>query len=230
MLLTLAVSEAIEVVGIPGFREPISAWTHLLGAVVFLILGIRMIVRGPRQRWALGVFVFSAVFLLSMSGTYHLLYEGSGRDVLKRLDVAGVFGLIAGTFTPVIALMYRGIARWGTLTVMWLGTAACIALRTVFFEQSNGVIGLSIFLALGWMGALLTFLLWRRFGFVFVRPLLIGGIAYTMGAVFLGIGWPVVIPRVFAHHELWHVAVLVGLSSHWYFVHQAGWATVAAPD
>jgi hypothetical protein len=43
---------------------------------------------------------FSTVFLLSMSTVYHLLGQGTGRDVMRQLDIAGVFALIAGTMTP----------------------------------------------------------------------------------------------------------------------------------
>ncbi|MGB5517845.1 MAG: hemolysin III family protein, partial [Gammaproteobacteria bacterium] len=86
-------------ISIPGFSHPFSSFSHLLGAFVFLIYGIRLIYLARFNRgWAVAVavFVISGVFLLSMSGVFHLLgQENAGRAVLQRLDHAGIFALIA---------------------------------------------------------------------------------------------------------------------------------------
>jgi len=58
----------------------------------------------------------------------------------------------------------------------------------------------------------------ERFGFSFVRPLLLGGVAYTLGALVLSLHGPPLISGVIGAHELWHVAVLLGLAMHWRFV------------
>ena len=61
-------------------------------------------------------------------------------------------------------------------------------------------------------------LLWKRYGFSFVAPLLWGGVAYTLGAIVLVLNGPALIPGAVGAHELWHLAVLVGLGLHWKFV------------
>jgi channel protein (hemolysin III family) len=162
----------------------------------------------------------SSVFLLSMSTVYHLLWPGTGRDVMLRLDIAGVFALIAGTLTPVHTILFRGFIRWGPLLVYWAAAAAGITLRTIFSESLPSGVGIAIFLLLGWGGLISCMLLWRRYGFSFVKPLLWGGVAYTLGAIGLGLNWPILIPGVVGAHEVWHVAVLVGLGLHWKFVFQ----------
>ena len=96
----------------------------------------------------------------------------------------------------------------------------CLLLRTIFSESLPSAVGLAIFLLLGWGGLISCILLWRRYGFSFVRPLLWGGVAYTLGVIFLGLNWPILIPHVVGPHEVWHVAVLVGLGLHWKFVFQ----------
>ena len=54
------------------------------------------------------------VFLLSMSGVYHMMESGgTARAVMGRLDHSAIFVLIAGTFTPVHGILFRGWARWG---------------------------------------------------------------------------------------------------------------------
>lgn len=215
--------DEIDVIPIPGFREPVSSFTHLLAAPIFAILGYFLVRRG-RGDWgrnaSLTVMVLSTVFLLSMSAVYHLLGPGIGRFVMRQLDVAGVFTLIAGTVTPVHVILFRGFNRWGPLLLVWSAAAIGITLRTIFPESFAHGVGTGIFLVMGWGGLISCILLWRRYGFEFVKPLLWGGVAYTFGVIILGLKWPTLIPGVIGAHEIWHLAVLVGLGLHWKFVFQ----------
>ncbi len=215
--------DGFEVYPIPGFQEPFSCFTHLFAIPVFVLIGIFLIGqgRGSRLRVAsLVIMVLTTVFLLSMSGVYHLLGPGTGRYVMRQLDIAGVFVLIAGTMTPVHAILFKGLSRWIPLLLIWSVAAAGIALRTVFAERLPTAVGTAIFVMLGWAGVISCVLLWRRYGGAFVKPLIWGGVAYTLGAVILTLNWPTLIPGVLASHELWHLAVLVGLALHWRFVFQ----------
>lgn len=216
-------SNVIEVWAIPGFREPFSCITHLVAAPVFAVLGYFLVRRG-RGSWgrtiSLAVMALSTVFLLSMSAVYHLLSPGPGRSVMRHLDVAGVFAVIAGTVTPVHAILFHGFNRWAPILLVWSAAAAGITLRTVFSDRLPYGLGNTIFLILGWGGLISCVALWRRYGLSFVKPLLWGGVAYTLGVVVLGLKWPTLIPGVIGGHELWHVAVLVGLALHWRFVWQ----------
>lgn len=59
-----------------------------------------------------------------------------------------------------------------------------------------------------------------------VMPLVLGGLAYTAGAIVEGIGAPVLMRGVIGSHELFHMFVLAGLSLHWWFVWEtAGFRT-----
>jgi channel protein (hemolysin III family) len=204
-----------------GFAEPVSSFTHLAGAAVFLVLTAILVRRAWGSTWQVAstvVFGASTVFLLSMSGVYHLLPESAGKDVLRSLDIAGVFALVAGTFTPVHAILFRGRSRLLPLVAIWSAATAGIALRTLFSgDVPHGVVT-GCFLALGWAGVVSGVALWRRAGFACVRPLLWGGVAYTLGAIGLAATWLRPVPGVVEHHELWHLAVLLGLSLHWAFV------------
>jgi channel protein (hemolysin III family) len=213
---------------IPGFREPVCCFSHLLAAPVFAVLGFVLVKRGRGHRGrtaSLAVMAFSTVFLLSMSGVYHMLGEGAGRWVMRVLDISGVFALIAGTATPVHAILFRGISRWGPLLLFWGMAATGISLRAVFVEGLPRGAGTAIFVLMGWGGLYAGVVLWRRYGSAFIRPLIWGGIAYTAGAVCLVAQWPTLIPGVVGPHEVWHGAVLVGLTLHWKFV----WQFAAGP-
>jgi channel protein (hemolysin III family) len=207
---------------VAGFSDPVSSLTHLGGAVVFSILSLVLLYRGrgnAGRMLSLGVFAFSCVLLLSMSGTYHLLSPGSaGREVLKRLDHAAIFGLIAGSFTPVHAILFRGAWRWGMLAGIWSAAITGIALKTVNFATMPEWAGLLMYLGLGWMGVISAVALARRYGFGFVLPVLWGALAYTAGAVAEFLRWPNLLPGVIGPHEIFHLAVLAGIACHWAFI------------
>jgi channel protein (hemolysin III family) len=215
--------DEIVVDAIPGFREPVSCWTHLLAAPVFAVLGYYLVRRG-RGHWgrtiSLAVMAFSSVFLLSMSAVYHLLGPGTARDVMRHLDIAAIFVLIAGTVTPAHAILFRGFNRWAPLLLVWSVAATGISLRTIFSDRLMSGLGTALFLVMGWGGLISCIVLWRRYDYSFVKLLLWGGMAYTAGVVIIGLNWPTVIPGVVTPHELWHVAVIVGLSMHWKFTFQ----------
>jgi len=114
---------------------------------------------------------------------------------LTHLFAALVFAVLS------YHLVQRGRGGWvrtASLTIM--------ATSSVFLLSMRGLIS--------------CVLLWKRFGSSFVKPLLGGGIACTLGAIVLDLNWPTLIQGVVVAHELWHVAVLVGLGLHWKFAFQ----------
>jgi channel protein (hemolysin III family) len=212
----------MSVVAIPGFSDPFSSITHLIGAGVFLLLGIVMLLRqraGIAQTMAALIFVIGTVFLLTMSGVFHLLTPGTtGRAVLQRLDHAAIFFLIASTFTPIHVIQNRGRLRWGILVFIWSAAITGITLKSIYFSEFPEWMGLTLYLGLGWVGALSVYFLYRRFGFEGIRLILWGALAYTVGAVLEFARIPVVAPAVIGPHEVFHVMVLVGIGAHWIHV------------
>ncbi|MCP3914991.1 MAG: DNA-binding protein [bacterium] len=209
---------------LPGFHEPLSAFSHLLGAATFAVLGVILVrrARGDARRVLfLTVFAFTSVLLLSMSGVFHMLREGStAHAVLGRLDQAAIFALIAGTHTPVQGFFFRGFARWGVLALMWLVAATGITLFSVFYHELPRGLGTGVYLLMGWIAGLAGLLVWRREGTSQVHLLIQGGVVYSVGAILLGLEWPTIVPGVIGPHELWHAAVLTALALHWKFFFQ----------
>lgn len=212
----------MNAISITGFTDPFSSISHLLGALVFLGLGINLISLAKVHRgWliAVSVFVFSVVFLLSMSGVFHLLEpQSAGRAVLQRLDHAGIFVLIAGTFTPVHSILFKGFWRWGFLLLIWSLAITGITLKSIYFTDFAEWLGLIFYLGLGWLGILSAYLTHRLHGFTIIKPLVYGALAYTLGASLEFLRLPIVIPGVIGAHELFHIAVLAGIAWHWQFV------------
>ncbi|MCB9788508.1 MAG: hemolysin III family protein [Deltaproteobacteria bacterium] len=210
-----------RVIAIPGFSEPVSCWSHLLGAAVVLVASRWLFARARRADalWTAVVYVIGLLFMLSMSGVYHLLEPGgTPRMVLRRLDHAAIWIQIAGTFTPIHYVLCRGAWRWGFLGLIWVLAITGLTLKTVFFASMPQALGLSLYIGMGWLGAASAWHLTRERGWRYARPLLAGGLWYTVGAVLEGIGWPTLIDGVIEAHELFHLAVLAGAFVHWRFI------------
>ena len=211
-----------DIIPLPGFAEPIASFTHLFAAPFALVFGFFLLRRGrgePRRTFALLVYLVGIVSLLAVSGTYHSLDPvGPSRFVLRHLDFTAIWLLIAGTFTPIHVIALRGPWRWGMLAVIWGFAIVGITLETVYLELIPGWLAVTLFLVLGWMGALSSWRLAKARGFALVKDCIYGGIAYSVGATFEGIGHPTLIAGVFGPHELFHVAVLVGIVFHGRFV------------
>jgi len=215
------------VLSIPGFSDPVSALTHLVGSVVFAVLGF-FLVRKARQAehpgWngrmtALAVFVFAAVAQLAVSGAYHILQPGlAPRLVLQQLDNAAIFVLIAASFVPVHVILFKGWQRWLILLVMVSVAAIGITINFLYFDRLPEIAGLAFYLAMGWAGVYSGYELYRRYGWGFIRPLGWEGIAYTAGGALEFLRGPVLFDGIVGPHELFHLAVLVGLGLHFRFL------------
>jgi channel protein (hemolysin III family) len=79
----------------------------------------------------------------------------------------------------------------------------------------------TIYLGLGWMGVFMGYKLWLRYGFVFIQPLVIGGICYTVGAIIEYRQKLIILNGIIGPHEVLHIAVLAGIGFQWWFIIKA---------
>ena len=204
---------------LPGFNQPMSSMSHLLGAVVYLVLSFILLRRAwwRRAHFLLALlFAFAVVTLLSLSGVYHMFSpDGKASRVMIRLDVAAIFFLIAASFTPIHGLLFKGWKRWGILVPLWTIAITGITLRSIFFNSIPLLLGTLIFLAMGWVGGLSGYLLFKHYGRNAFLPAIWGGVMYTIGAVGDAIDWPTVVAMVWGPHESFHLFVLAGIGFHW---------------
>lgn len=191
---------------------------HLLAAAATAAAGVRLVRRGQdrAQRLSLLAFVIGAATLFAVSGTYHLLDAGTaGRAVLLRLDHAAIWIMIAGSFTGMHGVAFaRGPWRGGFLALVWTIAITGLVLKTVFFDTLPEWAGLSLYLALGWLGLASGWALWRRRRTAAIPPLLASGLSYSLGAVYDFAVGPPIVPGIIGAHEVFHVAVVVGAALH----------------
>jgi hemolysin III len=214
----------MSVVPLLGFHEPFSSWSHLLYAIVLFVLTFFLMHRGRGNNARLvGLFIYSlfGIFLFSMSGVYHILERGGeAHYVLGILDHTAIYSMIAGTFTPLHIILFRGLNRWLILSVIWTFAIAGLTFTAIFFQEISEGLMLTFFLALGWVG---LFSMWKIYQLrqttLFVL-LLAGGICYSVGAIFEFLRIPVLIPGYFHSHELFHVFVIIGATIHWILIYK----------
>ncbi len=211
----------LHTIPIPGFREPLCSLSHLFGAAVFIVLAPAFIRRGLEDRgrtaW-LSIMACTSILLLLTSSFYHTCWEGPWREFMVRADVSAVFLLIAGSVSPVYAILFRGWARTIPLLLIWIVTVGGIASRILSPHSSIGPLGVGLFLIFGWGNAIATAVIWHRFGWKFIKPGIAAGMSYTFGAVVLMLHAPTLWHGVIGPHELWHFAVLSGMGFHYRFV------------
>ena len=127
------------------------------------------------------------------------------------MDHAGVYLLIAGTYTPVSLLALDGAWRPVVLTIVWTGAIAAIVLKFAWVDAPKWLAA-AIGLALGWVAVVALPELARHVSVAAVVLLIIGGLAYTAGAVVYARRRPDPAPAVFGYHELFHALTIVGVA------------------
>lgn len=214
---------ALNIISIPGFTDPFSSMTHLLAALAYLFLPIFLLRkgRGDRKRMIyLGVFSFACFFQFSMSGAYHILDYHAGRKILQILDHAAIFTLIAASFTAVHGILFRRFWRWGFLFLVWAIAITGITLKSIYFDSVPEWLSLALYLGLGWLGMFTAIMVVMRFGLHYNKLLFYSGASYTIGAVLEFVRAPILIAGVIGPHELFHIAVIAGVSFQWAYVYR----------
>lgn len=179
------------------------------------------------KRIGVVVYCVSLVVCYGGSGLYHSV-PGHLVAACQTLDHIGIFLLIAGTVTPIGLVVLDGRRREALLGGIWLLAAVGIGLRLL----TNVPIGVLtvLYLIMGWVGCLTYFELARRLTHAGVRPLWVGGLLYSIGAIINVLGWPVLLPGVFGSHELFHLFVMAGSGCHYLFILRRVLAYEATPS
>ena len=162
--------------------------------------------------FAAAVFAGSVAFCFGASALYHrVTWTPCVRLWMRRIDHTGVYLLIAGTYTPVCLLVLGGAWRSVMLAIVWVGAGAAIVLKFVWVNAPKWLAALTG-VALGWVAVVALPQLVERLSPVAVGLLIVGGIAYTAGAVVYALRRPDPMPAVFGYHELFHALTILAVA------------------
>jgi len=200
-------------------EEVAHAVTHgvgcLLSATGLVVLVVQAVGRGePWDVVASAIYGATLVLLYLASTLYHAVTAPRAKRVLKRIDHAAIYLLIAGTYTPICFGPLRGPWGWSLFGVVWgLGIAG--AVLDVATARRFRSVSIAVYLLMGWLVVtaikpLLSVL--DRQALVWLAA---GGVFYTGGVGFYL--WK----RLPWHHAIWHVFVVAGSACHWIALQRA---------
>ena len=154
----------------------------------------------------------SVAAMFGASALYHTVtWPDAKRRWLRRLDHAGIYALIAGTYTPVGLLVLTGNWQLAVLGIVWIGAATAIALKFLWVDGPKWL-SAAIGVALGWVAVVVFPQILDQVGIAGSLLVLAGGIAYTAGAVVYALRRPDPSPAVFGYHEVFHALVIVAVA------------------
>jgi hemolysin III len=167
---------------------------------------------GTRAKAASAVFAASVVLCFGVSALYHrVTWTPHVRLWMRRADHAGVYLLIAGTYTPVALLVLDGAWRPAILAIVWGGAVAAIVLKFAWVAAPKWL-AVTIGMALGWVAVVALPQLVTRLQPSAVTLLIIGGLAYSAGALIYARRRPDPVPSVFGYHELFHALTIFAVA------------------
>lgn len=211
-------AEQIEIpVHKSGLKDPVSALSHLLGAILAIIGTIILLQQSnyTMDRLGLAIFGGSLICLYSASTLYHALDVSAETNlILRKIDHSMIYVLIAGTYTPVCLIALTGAWGLALLIAIWTIAIAGIGLTLLWFDAPRWLTT-SIYVLMGWMIVIATVPIQQTLGTAGLVWLIVGGVLYTIGAVIYGTKRPNITFSVFGFHEIFHIFVLGGSLCHY---------------
>lgn len=184
--------------------------SHQFAFFASVVLGAGLVASasGARERAASAIFGVAVATMFGVSALYHrITWRPRARRLMRRLDHAAIYLLIAGTYTPFALLALSGAWRWTVLPIAWGGALVAIVYKLAWIDGPKWVSAI-LAVALGWVGVVALPQLWDHAGAAGVALLGAGGALYTAGAVVYTRRRPDPIPAVFGYHELFHALVI----------------------
>ncbi|CAN5428794.1 hemolysin III family protein [soil metagenome] len=191
-------------------------WIHAGTFPLALAAGIVLIclADGPAAKASSAIFMASSVLLFGISAVYHRFnWNPTTLALFRRLDHSNIFLLIAGTYTPLAMTALPFPKNVVLLSVIWPGALLGIAFR-IFWLKAPRLLYVALYILLGW-GAVLYIGDLIAANVATMILVVVGGLAYTTGAVFYALKRPNPKRGVFGFHELFHACTVIAFLCHW---------------
>lgn len=186
--------------------------SHITGGAFGIVVTVLCIVFSTLHHnlWGLGSGIFYGlmmIFLYCMSSIYHGLKPGFAKKVMQVLDHCSIFALITGTYMPILCC---GIRKYSfvlfivILVILIAGTAVGVVFTAIDFHKYK-ILSYASYFVIGWCALFALKPMYISLGKEFIIWLLAGGISYTSGMIFFGLG-----VRHRYCHSIFHLFILAG--------------------
>jgi hemolysin III len=192
-------------------------WLHAAMFPVVVVAGFILVVTASTLPGRISTAVFSVTAAL-LFGVSALLHRGTWtpavEDLLRRLDHANIYLIIAGTYTPFAVLVLPPSDGQLLLAIVWTGALAGAAFR-VFWKGAPRWLSTTLYVVVGWIVIFFLPELMDGAGAVVVVLIALGGVLYTVGAIVYGMKRPDPWPGTFGFHEVFHVLTVAAFVTHY---------------
>jgi hemolysin III len=197
-------------------EETVNAITHGMGIPLsiagLVILVVTAVTYG--NTWhvvSFSVFGASLIACYTSSTLYHSFSGEKIKNLFARFDHASIFLLIAGTYTPFLLTVIKGVLGWTMFGIIWGLAIAGIVIRSIYLERFRKLM-VAIYLIMGWMIVFAIKPVLNNLPSLSLVLLLAGGISYSAGVVFYA--WR----KLPYSHSIWHLFVLGGSITHFFAI------------
>ena len=198
-----------------SLEEILNAVTHGIGAALSVAALVGMLIHyangGVWHLTSCLIYGISLILLYLASTLYHSFTNMRLKAIFKFVDHASIYVLIAGNYTPFALIPLHGSLGWTIFGVVW-GLAALGIVFQIFFVKRFRVLGTLCYLGMGWFAVVMVRPLLELLPAEAVYWLFIGGVLYTVGAIFY------LAKRLPYSHVVWHVFVLAGSAAHFWSI------------
>lgn len=198
-------------------KPRLRGWLHLGTAPLALAAGIVLVTLAPSAptRLASVIYAVSSVLLFSTSATYHVgRWSKRGMAVLRRMDHANIYLIIAGTYTPFVLLILEDGLRPAMMALIWTAAVLGVAFKILWLNAPRWL-STALYLAIGWVAVLFVPQLISGTHPATLILVVAGGLLYSAGAIVYGLRRPNPAPRWFGFHEVFHSLTIAAYACHY---------------
>ncbi|MEI3604877.1 hemolysin III family protein [Pseudogracilibacillus sp. SE30717A] len=197
-------------------EEIAHAITHGVGAVLsifglILLIVFASLTGDPSLIVSVTTFGVTMLLMYVSSTLVHSLPKGKWKNAFLIIDHASIYVFIAGTYTPFLLVILSGKIGWTLFAVIW-GIAVTGVILKIFFVKKFVILSTLVYILMGWLIVIVWNPLTEALHQNGLTLLVIGGIIYTLGALFY------IWKRIPYHHVIWHLFVLGGSICHFFAI------------
>lgn len=192
--------------------------SHALGVLLSVVAFPFLIIKASKTDDPLVLLSFiiyglSMIVLYTASTLYHSAENQKIRYYLNIFDHSAIYILIAGTYAPVALVVLQGTVGWLIFGLSWLFAFIGVFYKIYFIGRFK-TISVITYVAMGWMIVFAINPLLENLSTPGLRLMLMGGVFYSIGAVFFAF------PKIPYNHAIFHVFVLLGSLSHFIAIYR----------
>ncbi|WP_226034560.1 PAQR family membrane homeostasis protein TrhA [Aquibacillus saliphilus] len=198
-------------------EEIAHAITHGIGALSSVVALVFLILYSSAHGDTLQI-ISSVIFGVTMLFMYisstisHALPDGKWKYIFQIFDHSSIYLFIAGSYTPLLLILLRNELGWTLFGIVW-GIAVLGIIFKVFFVEKFLIMSTVFYILMGW----LIVFAWEPLTTALPKDgltlLIIGGLLYTVGAIFY------VWRKFYYHHAVWHLFVIAGSVFHFFTIY-----------